>query len=721
MKTLVKFCFVVAAVVCAQFVVEGVQAQSTCPWTVSAPEGLQICPGEEITVEVSVEAGGPEGAVEEAFGTGQTAAAPRFLRLADGSYYVAGVYVSPYSVGGVGLPGYGSSDVYVAKFTAADVLEWVATGGSNRAETLTGLAAHPDGGVAVTVNHLNPVVWSGTGGTSASLSFSASSNSNHNDGHVIRMGSNGNILWGASLNGGSNEGMNNVVCSPQGKVLVAAGFNGCCPSYFSAQVNGPLNSVSVGSFGSNYGSGALISFASNGQIEWTNTQHARDTGLAPLDVDDAGNIYVAGGFRTWGPGTPFIYIDVTGVQRTLPNPGIGRAFIVKLNAAGFWQWGYSFGNNGYGASGAIGVRGLEIGPDGNVYVVGSYFADPVSFNSNGGASVVLPSRSTDGGFGAVYSPSGGLVSAGLIQPSTEVTSWANDVTWTDGAAWVCGGFAGAGGGVVSLGLSDGFAGQIDWSTYTLTDLEFVGGPDSDDLVYADPWTGGAAFGGSALAALASPAVAAGISGGFVYVPGVDGLPTPAVVWSDGFEGAVRTFSPSSSETWSFIVSNGTGASCSGSISIEVLPLACGDPSAANYDPTAACPVTSPAACAYCGCTDPASCDYDPAAVCDDGSCTPASGITGCSDPSACNFDPAVTCPAELLCIYPPAGAPDCAFGAAFCGGGTLWDAFSQTCLPDPDVCALLEDTCPSDVNGDGVVSMVDLLELLSNYATHCPD
>lgn len=515
--------------------------------------------------------------------------------------------------------------------------------------------------------------------------------------------------------------MNNVVCSPQGKVLVAAGFNGCCPSYFSAQINGPVNATTVGSFGSNYGSGALISFAANGLIEWTNTQHARDTGLAPMDVDDAGNIYVAGGFRTWSPGTPFIYIDVTGVQRTLPNPGIGRAFIVKLNAAGFWQWGYSFGNNGYGASGAIGVRNLEIGPDGNVYLVGSYFADPVTFSSAGGPPVVLPSRATEGGFGAVYSAGGSLVSAGLIQPSAEVTSWVNDVAWTDGIAWVCGGFTGVGGGVAALGMSDGFAGQINWDSYSLTELEFMGGEDYDDWVYASPWAGDVAYGGYAMAPLASPEAVSGLSGGIFYAPGTDGVQAPLITWSDGFEGAIRTLSPASSGNWTFTVADEAGNSCQSSVFIEVLASTCGDPNAANYDPTANCPAVSPAFCVYCGCTDPSSCDYDPAAVCDDGSCTTASGLIGCSDPVACNYDPAVTCPGESICVYPPAGVSDCTIGGAFCGTGTIWDEAAQMCLPDPDVCAQLEDTCPSDVNGDGVVSMVDLLELLSNYATHCPE
>ena len=682
------------------------------------PGAIQVCAGEEASLALEIQTvAGEETAV---IPTGQSPQAPRVARLSDGTYYLAGVYVAPFAVGGISLPGSGSSDVYVAKFSSSGDLLWVATGGSNRAETLTGLSLHPDGGIALTVNHLNPVTWSGTGGTSAAVGFTASSNSNHHDGHVVRIGSSGNILWAAAINGGSNEGMNNVVCSDQGKVLVASGFNGCCPSYFNATINGPVNSAQVGSFGSNYGSGALISFGANGAIEWTNTQHARDTGLGPMDVDAEGNIYVSSGFRTWSPGTPFIYIDVTGVQRNLPNPGIGRAFVVKVNSSGFWQWGYSFGNAGYGAGAAIGVRGLELGPDGNVHIVGSYFADPVTFGSANSASLVLPSRTTEGGFLAIYSPTGGLVDAGNVWPNAGVTSWVNDLTWVDGEVWACGGFSGAAAGVSSQGASDGFFGRLELASWSVMELAVVGGGDTDDLATANSWASGPAFCGLAMAPLAVPAEASGVNGGFVFVRGTPAPPVPSVLWSDGFEGPVRSWVPTESGLLTFEVVSG-GSSCSGSIEVTVAPLACGDPSASNYDPSAACPVVTPISCTYCGCTQPAACNFDAAAACDDGSCVFGS-LSGCSDPSACNFDAgALACSSGGACVYPPAGAPDCAWGAAFCGPGTLWDPAAQTCIPDPATCAGGANPCPADITLDGVIGIDDLLELLSVYATLCPE
>jgi hypothetical protein len=42
----------------------------------------------------------------------------------------------------------------------------------------------------------------------------------------------------------------------------------------------------------------------------------------------------------------------------------------------------------------------------------------------------------------------------------------------------------------------------------------------------------------------------------------------------------------------------------------------------------------------------------------------------------------------------------------------VWDEIAQLCLP--------VSTCQSDVDGDGVIGIVDLLLLLSTFGTNCP-
>ena len=145
-----------------------------------------------------------------------------------------------------------------------------------------------------------------------------------------------------------------------------------------------------------------------------------------------------------------------------------------------------------------------------------------------------------------------------------------------------------------------------------------------------------------------------------------------------------------------------------------------------------------------GCTDPTSCNYDSNAVDDDGSCTPNS--LGCMDPTACNFLDTATCDSgeciesgcmdELACNYNPnAGCSDesCLYaGPLGCGPGTVWDEETLRCIVDENVCddgtywdaSTLSckpiETCEDDLDGDGLVGVNDLMQLLSSYGTDCP-
>ncbi|MDA1383278.1 MAG: fibrobacter succinogenes major paralogous domain-containing protein [Bacteroidetes bacterium] len=109
--------------------------------------------------------------------------------------------------------------------------------------------------------------------------------------------------------------------------------------------------------------------------------------------------------------------------------------------------------------------------------------------------------------------------------------------------------------------------------------------------------------------------------------------------------------------------------------------------------------------------------------------------SGCLDPSACNYEPVQS--DSIPCIFPVYGN-DCNEGSFICAEGTYWDAFTQSCLPsqinpilDPAACGpgttwneeLYQcfpiESCPQDIDGDGVIGIDDLMELLSVYATEC--
>ena len=85
-------------------------------------------------------------------------------------------------------------------------------------------------------------------------------------------------------------------------------------------------------------------------------------------------------------------------------------------------------------------------------------------------------------------------------------------------------------------------------------------------------------------------------------------------------------------------------------------------------------------------------------------------IPGCTDEAACNFNEEAN-EDDDTCIYPLFGE-DCEMGGAACGDGTVWDASIQACVCFND--------CPSDLNGNGIVEVTDLLMVLADFGTECP-
>jgi uncharacterized protein (TIGR02145 family) len=52
----------------------------------------------------------------------------------------------------------------------------------------------------------------------------------------------------------------------------------------------------------------------------------------------------------------------------------------------------------------------------------------------------------------------------------------------------------------------------------------------------------------------------------------------------------------------------------------------------------------------------------------------------------------------------------------------VWDAANQICIISDDYCAVdVNENCPGDLNHDGIIGTSDLLELLSVYASTCPE
>lgn len=139
-----------------------------------------------------------------------------------------------------------------------------------------------------------------------------------------------------------------------------------------------------------------------------------------------------------------------------------------------------------------------------------------------------------------------------------------------------------------------------------------------------------------------------------------------------------------------------------------------------------------------GCTYPLACNYSAVATQDDGSCEFQS-CAGCTYEWACNYDVSAvlddgTCEREtcagctfvLACNYDPAATQDdgsCTYEE--CSGCTFEDSpnYDPAALIDDGSCILVGvgNVCQGDLNGDGVISTLDLLDFLSVYGEVCPE
>lgn len=110
-----------------------------------------------------------------------------------------------------------------------------------------------------------------------------------------------------------------------------------------------------------------------------------------------------------------------------------------------------------------------------------------------------------------------------------------------------------------------------------------------------------------------------------------------------------------------------------------------------------------------GCTYMLACNYDDQAVEDDGSCD-FTTCAGCTSSWACNYSPEAT-------------LDDGSCEIESCSGCTYAEAsnFDPSATVDNGSCqfVFLPPSCTADLNQDGVVSTLDLLDFLSVYGSEC--
>ena len=287
-----------------------------------------------------------------------------------GNAYITGFFQLTANFAPTNLVSTGQSDVFVAKYNSAGLLQWARRAGGNDFEESHAIALDSSTNLFIT----------GYFDANANFgSFLLRNNSSSSDMFVAKCDRNGNFLWAAQA-GGDGEDIGNAVA-------LDASANVYVTGYF--ETNALFESTTLTAAGAEgLRDMFLASYTSTGAFRWVRQAGgvSEDAG-AGVAADDQGNVYVTGSFTT----------PATFASTNLTGSGVDM-FLAKYNSAGTFAWVRRAGGNNaiYGDGG----ESIAIDAARNVYVTG-FFSGTANFGTTN-----LPTTGLDDIFVAKYTPAG---------------------------------------------------------------------------------------------------------------------------------------------------------------------------------------------------------------------------------------------------------------------------------------------------------------------------
>jgi len=229
-------------------------------------------------------------------------------------------------------------------FAQAPEWQWATQAGGSEGDLANGISTDADGNVYV------------TGFFEATASFGSFNltSSGFLDIFVAKLDSNGNWLWAEKAGGSEGDLANGISTDADGNVYVTG--------YFEATASfGSFNLTSSGSDDI-----FIAKLDSNGNWLWAEKAGGSEGDYGKGIITDAdGNVYVTGYFRGIASFGSF----------NLTSSGSKDIFVAKMDSNGNWLWAEKAGGIIHDEG-----RGISTDADGNVYVIGGFYAT-ASFGS----------------------------------------------------------------------------------------------------------------------------------------------------------------------------------------------------------------------------------------------------------------------------------------------------------------------------------------------------
>jgi hypothetical protein len=219
---------------------------------------------------------------------------------------------------------------------------------------------------------------------------------------VVKYNASGQVQWVRTGGGTSSEYGYGIAVDANGNVYVA-GYYYSNPAYFGSWSLATVTTPDV----------FVVKYDANGNVQWAARMAGTSTDiLYNLAADGAGNVYLTGYFST---STVFYSAGAT-TGTTLSAVGSGvEAYVAKYNTNGVFQWARAIG----GSSSEYGY-GVGVDQNGNVYVAGYYYSNPLYIGSTA-MSLSMP-YATPEVFLASFDANGNArwAAHGLVGTSTEI-------------------------------------------------------------------------------------------------------------------------------------------------------------------------------------------------------------------------------------------------------------------------------------------------------------
>ena len=371
------------------------------------------------------------------------------------------------------LPAATSGAIFVAKYTPAGVMMWVAQilpGSWNGVATMS--AIDSSGNIFVGANYpagTACTVYNTGGTTGATLTASVGVTNSF----IAKYTPIGTVAWAARIGGTANAYQYGVATDTSGNVFA-------CGAFFLATATSLTIYNSDGTPGATLSNVAnanityLVKYSSTGTVLWATrftvaaTFAVRGFGIT---ADASGDVFVGGHYNS---GLTFLNTGGT-TGTTLTFVGTGSAFIVKYTSTGTAIWATQITNT------SLSSTGLARDGGGNVFIVGAYTTATTLYNTGGSTGTTLANGGASNVYIAKYTSAGNLlwatriVSTGAVRPAggivtdtlgnvfisgsrpTEIATFYNSDTSVGGQQ--------AGGNTLTFVVKYSSTGTYAWSTY----------------------------------------------------------------------------------------------------------------------------------------------------------------------------------------------------------------------------------------------------------------